>query len=731
MSEALYKQFPPGLGLLRVPTHSRKAALAGLVMYAPCATRGVLAHRVALLATSIFGPRVLPGRSSVWTPPMPPDVWENLQACWRREVGEFDSMAIYERVQVHRPGLALLLLRHDEPVAFVKLRQVVGTDVRREAAALEALAKYGPSTFFVPNMLGAGSVASWHYVSVEPIPGRRHKVVSHPPIELIAREIRVALADLPKPEGTPSHWVPMHGDLTPWNLRELADRRIVLTDWEESGWGPPGADEILYRATASASLGEASGRSDDLEAIEFWEKEVCRRPTNHERDRRLEESLARALRSMPLRAARKLLPARPKPRILVFAYACEPDRGSEPGAGWGLVRAVEAFADCTVLVGPEHIPGLRKWKATNPASTLRFIEVPEGRLAAAAKLHRVPWFLLYRRWLRTARRLARQLHTDQPFDAMYHATYATYWLPTPATEFGVPCVWGPVGGAVTTPPSLWRALGLRGVIDELFDLVSVRLASLGRATRNTWSRAAGQIIQNRETLARLPKSVRERAHLLSHVNFVEMPPIEPRPRGQHVVWVSSLEARKGPRLALHALAHTPEDVRLYMIGDGPERKSLERLARRLGIVDRVAFLGQMPRQAAIQAMSEAACVLFTNLREEGGVAVAEAMLTGAPTVLLANGGLRMTAASAKDPRRVRLVTPGGFTDTANRLAAAMTEFTHKRPASSEPNLDRRPAHETLQRIFEVALSQPSRSSSASNLREPFAARPLARVGVRS
>src|SRR3954447_7755131 len=67
----------------------------------------------------------------------------------------------------------------------------------------------------------------------------------------------------------------------------------------------------------------------------------------------------------------------PRKRLLVFAYACEPERGSEPGAGWGLVQALATFTQCTVLVGPEHIRAIEKWTASHPNPHLRFVEVSE------------------------------------------------------------------------------------------------------------------------------------------------------------------------------------------------------------------------------------------------------------------------------------------------------------------------------------------------------------------
>ena len=60
----------------------------------------------------------------------------------------------------------------------------------------------------------------------------------------------------------------------------------------------------------------------------------------------------------------------------------------------------------------------------------------------------------YQAWLRRAYRAGRILHGQRPFDAVHHATFSTYWLPSPVGRFGVPAVWGPVGGAVTTPIAL-------------------------------------------------------------------------------------------------------------------------------------------------------------------------------------------------------------------------------------------------------------------------------------
>lgn len=384
-----------------------------------------------------------------------------------------------------------------------------------------------------------------------------------------------------------------------------------------------------------------------------------------------------------------------RPRLLVFAYACEPGRGSEPGAGWGVVRALAAFADCTVLVGPEHMPSIRRWQADEPSDGVEFVEVPEPSWAPAEPRHRLTRFLVYLAWIRRARAEGLRLHRQQPFTAVYHATYSVYWLPTPAARFDIPCIWGPVGGAVVTPPRLWRLLGWRGVLTELLDLVTVRALAALPGSRRT-ARSAVVIVQNEETRARLPHATRSRAIVLNHAMFTELPRTQPMRRGSECLFVGALESRKGGRLALHALACAAPHVRLAIVGDGPDRRPLERLAARLGLADRVRFVGQVPRAEVMRFVGTAAAVVFTGLREEGGIALAEAMLAGAPVIVLAHGGARTVAAESCDSSRVVLIEPSDSATTARDLGDAMTRFSSRQSSDrTEATLDVGRAMSTL------------------------------------
>ena len=104
---------------------------------------------------------------------------------------------------------------------------------------------------------------------------------------------------------------------------------------------------------------------------------------------------------------------------------------------------------------------------------------------------------------------------------------------------------------------------------------------------------------------------------------------------QSLVTVAHLVARKRHADVLRALAvlgPRHPTLRYVVIGDGPERVALQGLAVRLGVAERVEFLGQLEPAAAVERAR--ACTLFVmpSTEEAFGVAYVEAMAAGVPAI---------------------------------------------------------------------------------------------------
>jgi glycosyltransferase involved in cell wall biosynthesis len=178
---------------------------------------------------------------------------------------------------------------------------------------------------------------------------------------------------------------------------------------------------------------------------------------------------------------------------------------------------------------------------------------------------------------------------------------------------------------------------------------------------------------------------------------------EEKPREKFMLFLSSFEARKGVRFALHGLAKADPAVRMVIVGDGPERNAVERLVDELNLAARVELRGWLPYPEAMDLLDRAGAVVFAGVREEGGTALAEAMQRGAPVIVFANGGAKTVAEAAIDPDRVRLVSPGSREEIARGFGDAMTHFHSAGPLPNTPNLDTAAAHAALEAALRAAM----------------------------
>lgn len=112
-----------------------------------------------------------------------------------------------------------------------------------------------------------------------------------------------------------------------------------------------------------------------------------------------------------------------------------------------------------------------------------------------------------------------------------------------------------------------------------------------------------------------------------------------------VLFVGRLDPAKGADDLVRAFARLEAgDARLVLAGDGPERPALERLARDLGVADRVDLLG---RRGDVPGLLRGATVVAVPSRSEGlSNALLEALAAGCAVVATAIGPNREAAGDA-------------------------------------------------------------------------------------
>jgi teichuronic acid biosynthesis glycosyltransferase TuaC len=141
-----------------------------------------------------------------------------------------------------------------------------------------------------------------------------------------------------------------------------------------------------------------------------------------------------------------------------------------------------------------------------------------------------------------------------------------------------------------------------------------------------------------------------------------------------LVTVAHLVARKRHADVLRALwllRDRHPDLRWDVIGDGPERAALERLAGELDLSDRVRWHGQLPHEEAVAAARRGTVFVLPSVDEAFGVAYVEAMGAGVPAVgCRGEDGPEEIAAAGGG---IRLVPPAEPEVLAAELGAILDE----------------------------------------------------------
>ena len=152
-------------------------------------------------------------------------------------------------------------------------------------------------------------------------------------------------------------------------------------------------------------------------------------------------------------------------------------------------------------------------------------------------------------------------------------------------------------------------------------------------------------------------------------NFVYADPGCRARSGEYAVFIGRLSPEKRVVTLLTAWQRLQARISLRIIGGGPERESLEALAKQMGLSD-VRFFGQLPRDEVIAALKGARCLVFpSEWYENFPMTIAEAFACGVPVIVSRLGAMQEIV----DDHRTGLhFTPGDSEDLAAKVKWAWT-----------------------------------------------------------
>lgn len=240
-----------------------------------------------------------------------------------------------------------------------------------------------------------------------------------------------------------------------------------------------------------------------------------------------------------------------------------------------------------------------------------------------------------------------------------------------------------VPGGLAAPRSGPLVLTMHGTDARLLErsgsarLLAQRVVRRARVV-TTVSRPLATIVQERLGLHLPP----------SHIQPMPVPLEDDRwtEGGGGLLTVSRLTPQKRVHLALETVACLRDlDLRvpLTVVGDGPERGRLERLAADLDISTLVTFAGALPRPRVLELLTRADLMLFPAEGEGFGLVAAEALMRGVPVVACWDGGGVLDVVPEHGAGRLVLPSPEALADAAIGLLRDPATADRARQAGAE------------------------------------------------
>jgi glycosyltransferase involved in cell wall biosynthesis len=331
-------------------------------------------------------------------------------------------------------------------------------------------------------------------------------------------------------------------------------------------------------------------------------------------------------------------------KVLASAYACEPDKGSEPGIGWNWVKQIARFHEVWVITRENNKEAIESTLAKSPISNVHWVYFDLPRWLRFWKKGQPGIQLYYYLWQIGAYFICKRLHNRIGFDLVHHLTFVKYWMPSFLAFLPLPFIWGPVGGGDSTPSPFFKTFSIRGKLYEHLRHGVRWLFENDPFVNLTAKRAQVVVATTPETKKRLEVLGCRHIKVFPAVGISERETeVEERCKNHifRIVSVGNLLHLKGFQLGLMAFARFQQEFpncEYHIIGDGPERANFERLAKRYRTADKVRFWGHLPRQQVLEKLSACDVLVHPTLHDSGGWVSLEAMSVGLPVICLDLGG---------------------------------------------------------------------------------------------
>ena len=368
-------------------------------------------------------------------------------------------------------------------------------------------------------------------------------------------------------------------------------------------------------------------------------------------------------------------------RLVLSLYACEPNRGSEPGVGWAWALGMAKRHDTYVLTRANNRDVIEKEleRLKLPeAETPKFIYVDLSSCVCKLKKKGLfPISLYYLLWQLKARSTLDSMNLNA--DIIHHVTFCSFMLLGFWWKRKESVVLGPIGGMCFCPPQYYRLFVGTKRIKEIFRALILRMWRVNFFYFMSKKYAAAMVYVDESTSTFIGKGAKRVFVSLDTAVPAELEDgiydIQPTKVNQYA-FAGILEPRKGVEIALRAFAQAfacaESPPLLKVFGTGSELDKYKRLSAELQIEKSVVFCGKVSQSVLWDEIRKSKALLFPSVRDTCGCITQESLAVQTPLICFNHQGV----GSVTDDSCAFRIEPSSWQNSVSGFSEAMKRLDH-------------------------------------------------------
>ena len=217
-----------------------------------------------------------------------------------------------------------------------------------------------------------------------------------------------------------------------------------------------------------------------------------------------------------------------KLKILLSAYACEPNQGSEPEVGWKWATTLSKLGhEVYVITRRNNKANIENYLVKNKILNLTFIyfDYPKWFLKIIKRKSNPYSYLYFFFWQIGIFFIAKPFIKKIKFDFIHQVTFVSLRFPNLLCLYNIPFIFGPVAGGEKVPYQLKKCIPFIYRLIELLRDLSNYYIKISPLMNITFSKSYKIFVTTKETKNLIPSRYHHKTEVMLAIGMSDMPNI--------------------------------------------------------------------------------------------------------------------------------------------------------------------------------------------------------------